>query len=454
MTIEALRQTLQETRAAPRRAALVTTVGGIFAVLFGAVAAAFPVAIAAVIALPAIVFVPVVALAIAVLADGIVFPLLLLGTGPTLLNIGVLAAGILALPAVLIRSSANRTVIRVVTVLAVLTATGIVAGLLTEPPGQVLSGVRYFAVPLMVAVLASTLTDRMLRLVLKGVTILITASAIAAAVETALGSDELLKITGLAYGVSIRNIGAALRAPGTFATNYHLGAYASVVAVIALLWWGRLDGARRDIVWRLVALAAAIACLAFSTYRTGVVLLVVSVLAAAFLSGTAVSRGIKITVAVVGIAVAAGFFAIGLGSTNSFFQRLDVWGALFEGVPAFLGHGIGYAGAASGAAGSAKQIFTDNYYISLWLQFGIPGIVIIGIFFGIFVALFRAGRRGNRRAAIAVSLWTGTLVAFFFVELWEYTSAMCLIALVIGASATGYRTPRLSPKPSPERAAR
>ncbi|MCU1558925.1 MAG: hypothetical protein JWN09_2920 [Microbacteriaceae bacterium] len=432
-------------RSAARRAAVTTAVGGTAAVGFGALAAALPLALPAVIVVPVVVLVPIVAVAFAVLADGVVFPLLLTGTGATILNMGVLGAALLALPAALIRRAVNPVVLRIVVVLALMIVPGIVIALFVFPSSQVLSGIRYFVVPVAVAVLASSLSDRQLRLLLKAVTMLIAASFIAAIIETMLGSDALLKLTGLAYGVSIRNFGAALRAPGTFATNFHLGAYSSVVAVVALLWWGTLRGSNRDVAWRIVALVSSIGCLALSTYRTGVVLLVVSVIAAVFLSGSAVRLWLKLAVAIVGIGVATGFLLIGLGNTDSYFQRLDVWNGLLSGSPSLLGRGIGYAGAASGAAGSAIQIFTDNYYISLWLQFGIPGLVIVGIFVGIFVALFRAGRLGNSRAAVAVSLWTGVLVAFAFVELWEYTSAMCLIALVVGSSAAGYR--RSSPAP-------
>ncbi|MCU1407825.1 MAG: hypothetical protein JWQ43_4128, partial [Glaciihabitans sp.] len=149
-------------------------------------------------------------------------------------------------------------------------------------------------------------------------------------------------------------------------------------------------------------------------------------------------RWVKISVAVTGIAVGVGFFAVGLGDSKSFFQRLDIWAQLLGNDSALLGHGIGYVGAASGAAGSAIQIFTDNYYISLWLQFGIPAIASIGILIAVLVMLFREGKRGNSRAALAASLWAGLLVAFFLVEFWEYTSSMCLVAVVIGASARGY----------------
>lgn len=438
MTTSDLRAPASPSRRAARRGALATGVGGVGAVGLGALAAAFPIAVPALIALPVVLFFPLAAVALAVLADGVAFPLFIAGSAATLVNIGVLGAVLVALPAVLLRGRANTLVVRVTLALLVTSVTGLLIAVLVFPVSQVLSGTRYFVVPLAVAVLATTLDARKIRLLLRAVAVLMTISFAAAIVETALGSDRLLAITGLAYGTSIRNIGEALRAPGTFATNFHLGAYSSVVAVIALLWWGTLEGARKDLVWRGVALVSAIGCLALSTYRTGVVLLVVSVVAAIFLSGDAVKPWVKATVAFLGIGVAIAFIAVGLGNTNSLFQRFEVWAGLFDGPLALLGHGVGYAGAASGAAGAEKYVFTDNYYLSLLLQFGIPGAITIGIFFGVFAALFRQGRRGNRRAALAVCLWAGVLVAFLFVELWEYTSAMCLIALVVAASARGH----------------
>lgn len=427
-------------RSAARRGALVTGAGGVGAVGLGVAAVAFPPVLLGVVAVPLVLLVPLVPVLIGTLSDGIVFPLLLTGRGSSLLNIGVLATTLMGLAAVLLRGTVNPRIARFALAVLALALPGLLVALDTEPVSQVLSGARYLAVPIVMAMIASTLGSAQLRVLLKCVTALMSVSAVAAAIEQSLGSDRLLALTGLAYGVSIRNFGSALRAPGTFATNFHLGAYASVVAVIALLWWGTLEGARRDWPWRVVALGASLACLALSTYRTGVVLLVVSVVAAIFLSGGAVKTWVRLLVAGLGAVVAIGFVAVGLGNTNSFFQRLGVWGDLLAGRPGFLGRGVGYSGAASGAAGSARQIFTDNYYISLWLQLGLPGVLIAVLLIGVAVHLYRAGSAGSPRAAVAVALWCGALVAFFFVELWEYTSAMSLIAVVIGASAA--RPPR------------
>jgi hypothetical protein len=432
-------------RSAAVRGNATIVVGALTALGFGAGAAASPLALVAVIVVPIVLLVPIVAAAFAVLADGVAFPLLILGSTSTLINIGVLIAVLAALPAVLARRQANTLVLRVAALVFVLTLPGLLIAFFQLPTAQWLSGIRYIVVPLAVAVLGSTLSDRQLRLVLKGVTCLMVVAAIAAAIENSLGSDELLKLTKVGYGVSIRNIGSALRAPGTFATNYLLGAYASVVAVVALLWWGTLKDAKRDLGWRIVALASALAGLAFSTYRTGVILLAVSVGAAVFLSGPSIKAWVKVLVATIAGALVAGFLVIGLGNSDSFYERLAVWRGLLDSATSVLGNGLGYSGAASGAAGSAAQIFTDNYYISLWLQFGVAGAAIVVIFVGIFVALLVEGRRGNPRAAVAVALWAGTLVAFAFVELWEYTSAMSIIAMIVGASARGYRR---SPAPA------
>ncbi|MCU1404419.1 MAG: hypothetical protein JWQ43_722, partial [Glaciihabitans sp.] len=315
-------------RSAARRGAITLGVGGVAALGFGAMVSAFPVALVAVFAVPAVILFPLMGVGIAVLSDGVAFPALITGFSTTLINIGVLGAVIAALPVALIRRRANTIVIKIAAALAATSITGMVIALIAFPTSQWLSGARYFLVPIAVAVLASALNDRQLRVLLRAVAALMAASFAAAIVETALGSDRLLELTGLEYGTSIRNFGTALRAPGTFATNYHLGAFSSVIAVVALLWWSSLEGARKDIIWRIVALISAVGCLALSTYRTGVVVLIVSVVAAVFLSGDAVKRWVKISVAVTGIAVGVGFFAVGLGDSKSFFQRLDIWAQL------------------------------------------------------------------------------------------------------------------------------
>ena len=422
-------------RASRWRQVVVSTGGVITASAAGFVGAASPALIAIAVALPLVVLVPAVAVSFAVLADGVAFPLLIGGTSSTLVNIGVLASVVCAVPAVLLRKKASSAVVRIAAILAAAAVPGAVAAVALLPASQVLSGARYVAVPVLVAILASTLTDRARRTLLILITIEMAVSFFAAIVETAIGSDRLLALTGLDYGVTIRNIGETLRAPGTFATNYHLGSFAGIFAVVSLLWWGSLRGASRDIVWRVVAVISSIGCLVLSTYRTGLVIVLVSVAAAILLSGRRLPGWAKIILAVGAAGVAAGFVIAGLGSTSSLYERLAIWAALLTDSVAPFGRGLGYAGAASGAADAAAHIFTDNYYISLWLQFGLCSVIFFCIFAAITVLLARMGRRGERRALAAACLWIGVLVAFAFVELWEYTSAMSLVGLVLGSSA-------------------
>jgi hypothetical protein len=434
---------LRDRAVSARRGTITLATGGLAAVGFGGLAAAYPLSVAVVILVPLVILVPIVAVAYAVLADGIAFPLLLVGSTSTLVNIGVLIVVLVALPAVFLRRAANPAVNRVVLLILALAVPGVIIAIFTLPSAQWLSGIRYLVIPLAVAILGSALSPGQLRLLFKAVACLMVINLLAAGIETALGSDALLKLTNIGYGVSIRNFGTALRAPGTFATNYQLGAFTAVAAVIALVWWGTLKDARRDLPWRIVAVLSALGSLALSTDRTGVILVAVGVVAAVLFSGSVVKPWIKLGTVLLVVALVTCFFLIGLGDTQSFFQRLGVWSQLLAGPPALLGNGIGYSGAASGAAGSAAQIFTDNYYISLWLQFGIFGILISLVFVGILIALYRLGWHGNHAASVAASLLLGTLVAFFFVEMWEYTSAMSLVAVVVGASVAGVRRSRL-----------
>ena len=431
-------------RPAPSRVpTILVAAGAAVTVVLGALSAAIPALLAGLAALPFVLLVPVVPIAIAVLADGVALPLLLSGRGTAQVNVIVLGAVLLGVVVPLLRRRVDAATAWMILMLGAAVSGGIVIAIVEFPLAQTLSGLRYVLVPALVAVLASTLTARTMRMLLRVVTVTMTLSAIAAAVETAIGSDRLLTLTGLAYGVSIRNFGEALRAPGLFATNFHLGAFAGVMAAVALLWWGTLPGADRDLGWRAVALVTSVASLLLSTYRTGVLLLVVAIVAAVVLGGGAVRAWAKVVVVVVGLGVAVGFQIAGLANTSSILERIGIWGRLLAGPPALLGNGIGAVGAASGAQGSARQIFTDNYFISLWLQFGVLGIVVVGIFVAIAARLLMLGRRGNRAAALAACLWIGVLVAFVFVEFWEYTSAMSLVTAVVAFSTRVPRSERI-----------
>lgn len=427
------------------RRAVIGTAGAAAASVAGFVAAASPGVLAAAIALPLVILVPLVATSLAILADGVAFPLLITGASTTLVNIGVLGSVLLAVPMVLLRKTASPVVLRVTAILALAAVPGTIAALVLLPASQVLSGARYLAIPVVVALLASTLTDRARRTLLILVTIEMTVSFIAAIIETAIGSDRLLEETGLDYGVTIRNIGETLRAPGTFATNYHLGSFAGVFAVVALLWWGSLRGASRDIVWRVIAVVSSIGCLVLSTYRTGLVIVLVAVGAAILLSGRRLPAWVKIVLALGAAGVAVGFVTAGLGSSDSFYERLAIWTGLLTDSVAPFGRGLGYSGAASGAEGAAVQIFTDNYYISLWLQLGVSSLIFFGVFVVLAVLLVRMGQRGDRRALPAACLWIGALAGFAFVELWEYTSAMSLVGFVLGSSALAVSAERRAP---------
>lgn len=418
-------------------------VGAVLALAAGALAAANPLIMAVaglgLGGLVVILALPLCAVAVAVLSDGVVFPLLISGESTSRLSLMVLGSVGLATVSALVRRKTDPTISYWVVGMVAMLVPSMLISVFTLPLRQTLSGIRYLTVPLMVGILSSALSDSSMRKLLRAGAALMFVSFVATIIETSLGSDRLLELTQLDYGTSIRNFGDALRAPGTFATNYHLGAYSAVFCVIALLWWGTLDGASADWLWRFVGVLSSLGCLGLSTYRTGVVILVVSVLAAVFLSGRAVASRFKVLVVSLGLTVAIAFFAIGLGNTRSFFQRLDVWASLLSGSISPLGRGVGSAGAASGAAGSSGQVFTDNYYLSLWLQFGIAGLVMITVFGAVLVRLVLSGGMGSRRAALAAPLWAGVLVGFFFVELWEYTSAMCLVSAVVCSALAGQR---------------
>lgn len=374
-------------------------------------------------------------------ADGLALLLVLGHVDTAAVDSGVFLLTLTALLAS--RARARSPLPSVVVVLLVLVALVLTCGLLVAssagiPFSQSLSGLRRFAVPAICGLIALSMSEREASRVLRAATVLVSASAVAALVEQSLGAGAL-ESAGLTYGVTVRHYQEELRAPGLFATNYTLGAFAGVLGGLAVAWWPTLR-TRSDKVWSTMALLASCACLLLSIYRTGIVVLIVSValwLLIVERRGTLGRRLLTVTAAVSAVGYV---FSAGLGSTGSLLQRGQLWRDVVDryGIPP-LGHGLGFSGAASESRFSARTVVVDNYYLSLSLQYGLLAIAIIGPLVVLSVLMLRQSRQFPRLRSGAVL--AACLVAFLFVDFWEYTSAM---SLAMTAVAVGYGHHRAS----------
>jgi len=262
-------------------------------------------------------------------------------------------------------------------------------------------------------------------------TLIVCASAIASAAEFALGPGALVR-AGLDYGTSVRTYQGILRAPGLFATNYALGSFAGVAGALAIVWWRYIEP-RTGHWWRIATFVGAIACLGFSIYRTGMVVFAVAVLTWVMLDASRGKVSRRLAAVVMLALLAAVVFVKGLVSTSSLHDRLAHWATIPSqyGFP-LLGHGLGFSGVASGNQAAVERVVVDNYFINIALQLGVVGIVFLIALTLITVRTLRATGPSPMMSSGAVLL--SAIIAFFFVDFWEYGAAMGLVFFAVASS--------------------
>jgi hypothetical protein len=292
------------------------------------------------------------------------------------------------------------------------------------PQVQALQGIRLAITPLACAVVGLSLKRWEMIFLLKLATVVLSLSAVAVVVESIIGTSGLVN-AGLEYGSSVRNFsGGALRAPGLFYTNYELGAFASVLTALAITWWPIVETGKSATIWRMLAIAAGILCLFGSIYRTGMIVVLVAVLIWILVS-TTIGMLRKVLAAGVLVGGILAIQALGFDSSSSTIERFSIWDRVLSAYPAtILGYGVGSSGAASGSRFAVERVITDNFFISVLIQYGIIGLVILIVFLAATVVLLFK----SRSSPVLISTCTilGIFVGFYFVEFWEYSAAMSL----------------------------
>jgi hypothetical protein len=146
--------------------------------------------------------------------------------------------------------------------------------------------------------------------------------------------------------------------------------------------------------------------------------------------GAAGRRRARILGLAVVAAVAAGFAVVGATGARSLFERFDVWARLLgDDLPPW-GLGLGGVGAATTSrVTSGPQVFVDNYFVSVALQFGpVMGVALVA---AIGYALWRLWRRTAERpvTVLFVALLAGLACSFLVIEAWEYPGAMMCLGI-------------------------
>jgi hypothetical protein len=302
---------------------------------------------------------------------------------------------------------------------------------------QTAAGARITALPVILLVVASRCTARHLDRLITVTAWLVIANGVAAVVEYAIGPARLIAY-GFEEGRAVRLIGDTFRAPGLTEVNAELGLLAgSYLLGYAALWLVR-DLRPHRLPWHVAAGAAAV-CLGLSTSRSGALLLAAGLVAAVVLNrggGAAARRRAGLAGIAVVVLVVGGFAAVGATGSASLFERFTVWGRLIGADAPWYGLGVGGVGAATySRAASTPQVFVDNYFVSVVLQFGyVVPIVLAGL---IVWGLFRLSRRSAEHPhhVVYLAVLAGTVGGCLMIELWEYGDAMVCLALFVAYAA-------------------
>ncbi len=295
---------------------------------------------------------------------------------------------------------------------------------------QTLTGLRVMLLPIALFVVVAHL-DR--SAVLRAVTVLswlLTANALASAIELLIGPDRLVTL-GFSEDVAVRYIDGVFRVPGLTEFNAELGMLAGAYLLGYIACWLTPGAPPRHWSWHVGAVSSAV-CLALSTSRSGALLVVAGVLGAVvfYRSQDRVRRWVSLFAATGSVAaIAVLFVVLGAAGTTSLFQRFAIWGNLLDGVPV-LGYGIGSAGAATySRVATTGPVFVDNYFVSIGLQCGLAVMVLVtGGVIALLVILIRRSTAVPGHAT-SIALLCGLAASSLVIDSWEFPAAIVTMAL-------------------------
>ncbi|GIF16827.1 hypothetical protein [Actinoplanes teichomyceticus] len=348
------------------------------------------------------------------------------------LSLSAAAVACTLLVVTLIRRPPSRRQLLIAGAGLLVTGVGALVGIMHHGFGQTAVGGRLLMLPIVLAVVAAGLSERDLRRLVTVTAWLVVANAVATVAEVLIGPDQLV-LWGFEVDRAIRIIGDTFRAPGLTEFNAELGMLAGAYLLGYVALWISRDLRPRAWSWHAGAASAAL-CLVLSTSRSGALLLVGGLVAAVVLNragGPAARRRARLLGAAVVACVVAGFAALGAVGSTSTFDRLDNWAALLRDAPLAYGWGLGGAGAAttSRVVGAGHQIFVDNYFLSIALQFGVPVLVVVLGLAGWGLLRLSRGSAAHPAHVVHLALLAGLLCGSLMIETWEYTGAMMVLAV-------------------------
>jgi len=294
---------------------------------------------------------------------------------------------------------------------------------------QVLIGLRFLVLPFVALAVAPALTRAEISGVVHVAGVIVITSAVAALFQNYVGADALVR-AGLEYGASVRSVDSILRPPGLFVASYVYGAFA---AVSSLIFLGAILARERLRVLYWAYFIAGLGGIVLSTSRFALIIFICGVAVMVLAAGERLSFTFKAAALILALAMVGVFVSVGLSGTESWEVRLGLWEAVLRNVSWPFGDGVGSAGSATLSRVSSERNTVDSYFVSLIFQFGYLGVLISGAAVSIVVYLLARVKQFQGVRLGAIAALTGTVFSFVVTESWEFTSAMCLVLLVLGS---------------------
>jgi hypothetical protein len=250
-------------------------------------------------------------------------------------------------------------------------------------------------------------------------------NSIAGVVQLQLGTAKLIAL-GLPYGTQIREFRTGrVRALGLSLTNFEFALFSGLTALVCYAVISKLiligDVSR---LLALFTLLASTVSMYTSITRQGILFPLIGI---AFMEVTRARNAIRLYTIIYFAFIASTLLVVANNlfvRSDSFFGRISLWKALLDEYGQFLGNGIAFCGGAttSSFARNISQIFVDNFFISVFLQFGFLGLIIY------IIALLGFMHKTNRLGtAIVVAIALTSLIT----EFWDYTSVAALALILI-----------------------
>ena len=262
-------------------------------------------------------------------------------------------------------------------------------------------------------------------------------SSVAGILELKLGVAKLTSL-GLPYGANgqIREFQTGrVRAIGLSLTNFEFSLFSGLIAIIAYTIIANYFFIERiSKSFAIITFFASLMNMYTSITRQGILFPLIAItIMELFKRRNAVRIFSQIYLSMI-----VSFLLIVLNnlflSESSLNGRFSLWQKLLDQNAKFIGNGIGFCGGAttSSFAKNISQIFVDNYYISIFLQVGILGLVF---YLAALTSYFYQSNVFGKAILIAI-LFTSLVTEF-----WEYTSVVTIaLTLIVSVGTREYNS--------------